>query len=177
MGNINFKIVNGFDGKYSISDTGIVLNNKTGKFLKLNVNADGYCQVNLYFGKAKYKTFRVHRLVAFYFINNPENKPTVNHKNGVRNDNRKDNLEWATISEQQYHSYEVLGRIGAMTGKPSHLNSNAKKVKAVLPNGEEKIYGSLKDACTDLKLIYTMASNVLRGKASHTKNIKLEYFE
>lgn len=174
---MEFAVINGFCEKYSISNTGIVLNNKTGKFLKLGINRDGYCQVNLHFSSTEYKTLRVHRLVATYFIPNPENKPTVNHINGIRNDNRADNLEWATLSEQQKHSYSVLKRKGAMTGRASHLNSNAKKITATFKDGSTKTYESLKDACNELNIIYTNASRTLRGKQSHINHIKLSYFE
>jgi hypothetical protein len=55
-------------------------------------------------GSKKYVRESVHRLVAKAFLPNPENKKTVNHKNHVRNDNRLENLEWATYSEQNVHS-------------------------------------------------------------------------
>lgn len=162
--------------KYSVSSTGLVINNKTGKYLKLTVNADGYLRVNLYTDKSRYKTCRVHRLVALAFIANPENKPTVNHRNGVRNDNRTENLAWATCSEQQEHSYEILGRKDNTENRKGGLNKNAKKVKAVYPDGREKIFACLKDFTKDAKVIYTNASRVLRGKQNSINKIKLTYF-
>lgn len=52
-------------------------------------------------------TIIVHREVAKAFIPNPDNKPCVNHKNGKKYDNRAENLEWVTYSENQIHSWEI----------------------------------------------------------------------
>lgn len=74
------------------------------RLLNQYIDADGYCVVGLTLENRVYKTIHVHRLVAEAFIPNPDNKPTVNHINGVKTDNRAENLEWATLSEQMQHA-------------------------------------------------------------------------
>ena len=91
--------------RYSVSDTGLVRNDKTGRILK-GANSKGYPMVSLY-KSGKYKKFAIHRLVGKAFIDNPENKPTINHKNGFKDDNRVENLEWMTYSENLQHAYDT----------------------------------------------------------------------
>ena len=69
----------------------------------------GYFQVGLYNG-GKRQFIGIHRLVAEAFIPNPDGKKCINHKNGIRTDNRVENLEWVTYSENMLHSYSVLKR-------------------------------------------------------------------
>ena len=88
---------------YTISDTGVVKNIITGKTLKTSVY-NGYPNLALRNG-GKPKKFKIHRLAAEHFLPNPYDKPCVNHKNGVRDDNRVVNLEWVTHSENNHHRY------------------------------------------------------------------------
>lgn len=117
-----WKEVENTNGYYQVSNLGRVKSlerwikgKRTGaklikeKILKPVIDK-GYAKICLRMdGNGKGATF-VHRLVAIAFIPNPENKRTVNHKNGIRNDNRVENLEWATHSENCKHGFSVLGR-------------------------------------------------------------------
>lgn len=115
--------VNGYEGHYEVSNLGNVrvvkkqIQSKRGdgyvynwaqKTLRPTKTGNGYLRVCLYkSGRKEY--LGIHRLVAEAFIHNPENKTQVNHKNGVRDDNKVENLEWATPSENLKHKYRVLG--------------------------------------------------------------------
>lgn len=66
----------------------------------------GYLEVRLTIDKHNKRNFLVHRLVAESFLENPDNKPTVNHKDGDKHNNNLDNLEWATYSENNFHAYD-----------------------------------------------------------------------
>lgn len=99
--NEEWKDVVGFEGYYLVSNTGKVFSTRSEKLLKQK-KCNGYRRVNLSVN-GKVESWTVHRLVAVAFIPNPENKPTVNHINEIKDDNRVENLEWATVLEQNVH--------------------------------------------------------------------------
>lgn len=115
-----WKPVEGFN-TYEVSDRGRVrslshrvpsgIRNNThttkyGRTLKQSQKKNGYFAVVLYEADNR-KTISVHRLVAKTFIPNPDNKPTVNHINGVKTDNRSTNLEWCTQTENMQHAWST----------------------------------------------------------------------
>ena len=95
-----FKDIPQYQGRYQISNQGRVWSVISQRYMKLYQTPKGYLTVCLTAKNGKHKQEKVHRLVAMAFIPNPDNKPTVNHLNEIKTDNRVENIEWATMAEQ-----------------------------------------------------------------------------
>lgn len=116
----DWKAIPGFEESYQVSSLGMVKSiarirkGKTEsafwitkeKILSFSKHRCGYKHVAL-FSNGKRNTILIHILIARAFIPNPENKPQVNHKNGIKGDDRLENLEWCTVSENGKHSYRL----------------------------------------------------------------------
>lgn len=152
-----FVNIKGFGKDYKISNFGRVISLKRSdeNLLTVTDNHKGYPIVFLS-KNGKTKNYMIHRLVAIHFIPNPENKPQVNHKNGIRTDFSISNLEWCTASENVRHSYDILGKVHNSTGM---FNRCGKKVAQYDLDGKLlNIFQSTMDAERNLKISNTNIS-------------------
>lgn len=120
----------GAEGFYSVSDLGRVRREisfmcKKPRLLKLSLNCQGYISVSIHFNHI-YKFSKVHRLVAIAFLPNPESKPCVNHKDGIKTNNRVSNLEFVTYKENTQHAVKE-GLMKPATGDDHWSRRNPEK--------------------------------------------------
>lgn len=143
--------IDGFDGKYSISNFGNIKSNYRiwknqsksgiiykGKILNPSKNVGGYLQVMLFDGFEK-KTFRMHYLVASHFLANRENLKEINHKDGNKLNNYFLNLEWTTRKDNMNHAWntnlmENARFVGEKHPKAKIKESDVLKIRASVVN-------------------------------------------
>ena len=139
-------IINNEETDYSIDKEGKVFSNKTNKFLLGSVYNTCYRMLRLTIGKNK-KIYAIHRLVAEAFLPNPNKLDIVNHKDGNKLNNRVENLEWVSQSQNRIHA--IQNKISQLaTGKRNKINkeelvlSNWKKYKNTnyLVSNDGKVY-------------------------------------
>lgn len=149
---------------YIISSDGQIGSRRRGglKMLRLAPFGKGYCRVTIYDGKSSV-SYQVHRLVAEAFIG-PAPSPSheINHKNGIKHDNRAANLEWVTKSENMRHRFDVL-KHGAPRGK---AQTNAKLTEAKVRDlRRRRARGeTLRTIAADLGIDLAHVSNIAHGK-------------
>ena len=166
-----FKDIKGYEGLYQISNLGNVKSLKRNKIriLKYSNNNLFYSTVCLVNYNNKKSTKSIHRLLAIHFINNPENKKCVNHKNGIKNDNRIENLEWCTFSENTIHAYNT----GLKTIGENHIKrlkeTHSKKVINIETN---QIFNSCIETSLYYKIPATSLCEMLNGKRKNKTNLR-----
>ena len=196
-----FRQIKGFES-YLISSLGNVYSGKRNKLLKPRLS-DGYLRVELRHNGKK-KSHFIHKLIANAFIPNPDKKPFVNHKDSNRSNNRIENLEWVTASENSMHGWRC-GNITGWTGK-RHCETTkdriSKSKKGVLLSDEHKLnisngllnsrhakavivydsntneiarFASIKEASITLEIRYDKIVNNLRGLIKNADNKIFRY--
>lgn len=183
--------IEGYEGLYSISSMGRVKSHISGMLLEPKKTKTGYLRITLCKDHQR-KNFSIHRLVATAFIPNPNLKPTVNHLNEDKGDNRVQNLEWATCAEQNAHGTRIARAI-------AHTDYRARKIdykevarkhnyssdhmcgrKAVLVydgNNLAARFSSIKDLAKFLNCNYThLTSDIKAGKKIRGYTVVYEEF-
>lgn len=112
----SFIPIKGYENEYMATPCGNIYSIRRNIFLAGSFDKNGYVDICLHKNN-KNSYFRRSRLILCSFKPNPENKPQVNHINGIRHDDRPENLEWVTASENIKHSFDVLGKVPHNKGK------------------------------------------------------------
>jgi len=124
---------------YTITEKGVIINQKTNYNKSLYIGSTGYYMVTLSKNN-KQNPKRVHRLIAEAYIPNPNNKPYVNHKNGIKTDNAISNLEWCTHDENMKHAFKtgLANNTGIKNGMAKLNPTKVKSIKHALIKGESQ---------------------------------------
>lgn len=168
MNELEFVPIKGYEGLYAINSIGDVKSfiGKYGvkeKILKSCYDTDGYKQVLLY-KDGKRKSKKIHRLVLESFTENLDNKPVINHINGIKDDNRLENLEWATVSENTKHAYDKgLSKIGE-----GHARS-----KKIIDKSTGRVFSCIREAADAFCMKYSTLRCKING--SDYNNTTLTY--
>ena len=161
--------VPGYEGVYKVTSDGRVYHyykHREPKELTYGESFDGYIQVRLWdrnLGKMKY--WRVHRLVATTFIPNPDNLPEVNHKDGNKQNNNVENLEWCTHSENIKHAYDI----GLLQ------SSNVRRVKSIDKEGNEREFESIAECGRQLGICASNINTCCQGYRKTARGYRFEY--
>ena len=161
-----WKPVRGYEGKYSVSSYGLVRNEKTGKSTLGRRSGHGYRKITFYEDNKPIGTAYVHRLVADAFLDPVAGTSEVNHKDGNREHNHVDNLEWVTSSGNTDHAVD--------TGALVPWNNARKPIIAInIDTGEMRYFKSI--SLAEKEIGSRHIDSVLSGKRSHAKGYAFRY--
>jgi RNA recognition motif-containing protein len=170
-----------YEGLYQVSNLGkvkacerVVKHPKGGnKILKEKIrclvkDSNGYEVVDLY-KNGKGKMMKVHRLVSIAFIDNPEQKNQVNHKNGIKSDNFVNNLEWSTNQENLIHAFKI--------GLKKPTINNEKPVLMFLKTTNEFVssFDSIAKASKTINCLRGDITSVLKNRQKSVRGYYFQY--
>lgn len=166
---MKWKKIEGYEN-YSVSDTGLVKNTRTGRLLKPHISKDGYYTVGL-FKHCKGKTYKIHRLIALAFIPNPDNLYAVDHINANKLDNRIENLRWLSLADNN-RAY----RKEQLSEEEREKRNNVARKKVVCIETGKK-YRSLSKAAEDFGVAPQAISACIHGRTKTSCGLHFEFLE
>lgn len=168
--------IDGFEN-YQVSNNGDIVG-KRGS-MKQRVSTRGYMMVGLRNGSDKQTMFLVHRLVAEYFIPNPEGKRYVNHIDGNKKNNNVSNLEWVTQSENQIHDYNhhLQEKTPEQVARLKNFAANKRRPIRVVNKrlGIDKTFDSIAKAGKEINCNEKTLRNVLKGRFKSRLGYEVTY--
>ena len=165
-----WKDIKGYEGYYQISSEGQVKSLISNKILIGDTNSLGYKRVMLY--TPVKKRFFIHRLVALHFCEGYSENLIVNHKDGNKQNNKAENLEWVTHSQNDLHAFQNnLRKANPCTFKRKIFAYDKDTLELV------KIYTNTKECEEDLKVARANIYNCCNGKQKSCKGYILKYEE
>ena len=153
---VEWRPIEGYEN-YSVSNTGLVRNESTGRYLAFSKDRYGYLHTSLS-KNGIVKQFGVHRVVAKTFIPNPDCLATVDHKNGDKEDNNVSNLQWLSYGDNLEKYWK-----------------NHRKPVVCIESGV--VYQSAYHAATELGLTQSHIAEVCNKKRKHEKHLHFEYLQ
>lgn len=168
----------GTQGFIEVSNEGRVrsLLRGTPRVLKPQTDNNGYYRITVTVERVK-ATYKVHREVAKAFIDNPDNLPQVNHKDGNKTNNRVSNLEWMTNRENAHHAINNGLWDSVIEGARRENESRKIPIIAYRKDGDPctRYYESIREAERDINSRHIC--DVLKGKRTHVKGWSFQYAE
>lgn len=174
-----WKPIEGTNGRYEVSNTGKVrsLNYKrtgTTREMKPAPDQKGYMKTVLLFDR-KYKPVKIHRLVAEAFIENPDNLPQVNHKDGNKGNNSVANLEWTSNYDNAHHAMEHGLFQNSLEAIKKSNQARRKAVVAIDEQGHRRVFESQNEASRQLNINRRHIQLALKGERMRVKGYKFIY--
>jgi hypothetical protein len=158
----------GYEELYEVSRDGHVFRvrggpgARAGRKLKPQLDRHGYLRVALCRNGVR-QSHSVHRIVAKAFLSNPNNLPEVNHINGIKTDNREENLEHCDCSYNHLHAYRVLGRVAYRKGKPKPKGAGTPNRPVRGTNVKTGEVVEIESACAAARFVNGSQSNICKA--------------